>query len=193
MSENIARDPVQHHNIADDDIVIATLPDHRPALKHRAVDLSTDPGTVRSYDRAQRTWNWAKRPLPIRYRPMIAAVVSGQFDDTMHMIRHDRERVEHDVCIVPWDRIPMVVGDTPQFVQFHLLLNQLPEQRIPLMRAEGDEIKARCTIIVCTLPDRTAVMACRVEPRDLMDVHGDGNERGRRERISGDVNGYRAT
>ncbi|MGV3638615.1 MAG: hypothetical protein ACO1NQ_13325 [Flavobacteriales bacterium] len=127
MPENVARYPIEHHNIADDDIVIATLPNQGPALKHRAVDLSTDPGTVRSYDRSQRTWDWAKGPLPIRYRPMIASIVSCQFDDTMHMIRHDREGMERNVFIVPRDGMPMIEGDTPQFIQYDLLLNQLPD------------------------------------------------------------------
>lgn len=53
---------------------------------------------------------------------MMAAVTGQKFDDTMHVIGHDRERMERNVCIVPRYRVPMVVGDKPQLVQFHVFL-----------------------------------------------------------------------
>ena len=164
MSRDIGRDPSEHGGVPDDDIVIPTLPDPCRWQHGQPVGLPRNTGTVGSNDRTQRT---GSEPMGSRVEVPFVRIRYGsidQFDHPMDMIRHDRERMDPHMGMMPCNIDPMIMCYAPDGIQFNIASNSASEQRLSDMCAEGYEIQAHRCVIMCALPDGTTMVPIRVEP-----------------------------
>jgi hypothetical protein len=78
------------------------------------------------------------------------------------VVRHDDELVEEHVGAHLGGPLPLVANDAAGGREADVVRNDLAEQRGSVVRADGEEIRARTAIVVAGQPGRTSVVAGRV-------------------------------
>lgn len=82
----------------------------------------------------------------------------------MHMVRHDDKRIQHRMGEMSRDGLPTFRDDLAVRMPLHRVIHDSPEQMPPIMRADGDEIRPGCGIVVPLQTDGPAVVSVRVVP-----------------------------
>ncbi|MEB3356545.1 MAG: hypothetical protein VKK04_07445 [Synechococcales bacterium] len=84
----------------------------------------------------QRWLKWIGRSV---YQ--IAGVV-GDHQNSMHAIGHDDEIIELYQVEMMGNFLPAISGDLPKFTQPHFVVDDVTEEALAVMGADGDEICA---------------------------------------------------
>jgi hypothetical protein len=85
-------------------------------------------------------------------------------DDTMHMVRHDRECIEPNSWKPIPQAFPFLPDDHPECRHGYLILTDFTQQWLPTACAQGHEIIAVGRIVVRCLPNGSS--AVHFNPND---------------------------
>lgn len=150
--------------VADDVFVEPALPEGMARRAAMRVEEARDGGFERPHDGGQRrrfdpavaVWcGGAARCAPTT--GTMAAVLHDPHD-AVEMVRHDHERVQPDVRARRCCLVPFHLHDAPGLCQVHHAVPDFPEQRQPIPRADGHEIRAGRAVIEKGQANRATVV-----------------------------------
>src|SRR3990172_7570162 len=76
--------------------------------------------------------------------------------NSMHVVGHHHDDIRYGVWKMRRDFLPTCLDDFSGIVHSHLTIHHLAEQTSAVLRADGDEIRARLRVVVPFEPNRTA-------------------------------------
>ena len=81
-------------------------------------------------------------------------------NNAMHMIGHDDKCSQRDIIPYRGGLRPFLMCDCAKVIQDHFSIADLPEQRQPILHAQGQEIQAFLPIIVSCQSDAVLAAIC---------------------------------
>jgi hypothetical protein len=98
---------------------------------------------------------------------VIRPYIRRYHQNPMHVIRHDHERIQHDVRIVRGNGTPAARHRQPGRVQLHSVVDYTSEQTLMPAGADRHEVRPRLRIIIRKPPNRPiTMMSFRFHYRD---------------------------
>ena len=85
-------------------------------------------------------------------------------DNPVHVVGHDHKRIQFKVRVMVGQIVPCPDNDLPKWIHPHLALHHLAKQTFATLRANGDKIRPRLTIIVTFQPNTAAIMTLGMRP-----------------------------
>jgi hypothetical protein len=86
-------------------------------------------------------------------------VAGQQVDDAVDMVRHDHEGIDFDAGVCPGNFVPGRLHHVGRRGGTHLAVDDLAEQRSPVLDADGDDVETGGAVVVAFEADGAAVMA----------------------------------
>src|SRR6185437_9063445 len=88
---------------------------------------------------------------------------SNDMNDSMHMIRHDDERVQFHIWKMFRYFIPAFFRNYSSVIQLHRAADNIAKQMFAVVNAKGDEIRAVAGVIVSTQSGGSSMMFPGIE------------------------------
>ena len=79
------------------------------------------------------------------------------YQNTVDMIRHDHKGIQNDKRIMTRDFVPMFLCDVSDVIQSHHPIPNVSKQMFPIVRANGDKIRAVVRVVISRQSNGSAV------------------------------------